>query len=72
MIAWVGVAVPLPFPLLSSTSDPGGDTNRAVGRGPEAEGPLGFFRIGCKILVEDVAELLFGFDIEAPEVTGIL
>lgn len=30
----------------SSTSDPGGETKRAVGRGPDVEGPLGFFRIG--------------------------
>ena len=25
----------------------GGDANRAVGRGPDAEGPLDFFRMGC-------------------------
>lgn len=30
-----------------SPSDPWGDTNRAVGRGPEFDGPLGFFKIGC-------------------------
>ena len=30
----------------SSASVPGGDTKRAVGRGPEDDGPLGFFSIG--------------------------
>ncbi len=33
--------------FVSSLSDAGGETNRAVGRGPEADGPLDFFRIGC-------------------------
>lgn len=32
----------------SSSSDSGGETKRAVGRGPDVEGPLGFFRIGCE------------------------
>lgn len=31
--------------LLASSSDPRGEMNRAVGRGPDAEGPLGFFNI---------------------------
>lgn len=31
----------------SSASDSFGDTNRVLGRGPDAEGPLAFFRIGC-------------------------
>lgn len=31
----------------SSSSDTWGDMNRAVGRGPEVEGPLDFLRIGC-------------------------
>lgn len=30
----------------ASSSDACGDTNRAVGRGPVVEGPLGFFKIG--------------------------
>lgn len=30
----------------ASSSDPGGETNLAVGLGPDVEGPLGFFRIG--------------------------
>lgn len=30
----------------SSISESGGDTNRAVGRGPEVDGPRGFLRIG--------------------------
>lgn len=53
-----------PSRLLSSSSFPnsGGDANRAVGRGPEAEGCLGFFRMGCRILVEDVEDLALGFD----------
>jgi hypothetical protein len=34
-------------PISSSPSDLGGDANLAVGRGPDVEGPLGFFRIGC-------------------------
>lgn len=33
--------------LSSSSSDGWGETKRAVGRGPDDEGPLGFFRIGC-------------------------
>ena len=28
------------------SSEPGGDTNLAVGLGPDVEGPLGFFKIG--------------------------
>lgn len=32
--------------LISSSSEPGGETNRAVGRGPDAEGPRDFFSIG--------------------------
>lgn len=32
----------------SSSSDSGGETNRAVGRGPDVEGPLGFFKMGCE------------------------
>lgn len=45
----------------SSASDPRGDTNRAVGRGPEAEGPLGFFRMGFPggFLVEEGAIALW-------------
>lgn len=31
----------------SLPSEAGGDANRAVGRVPEVEGPLPFFRIGC-------------------------
>lgn len=31
-----------------SSSESGTSTNRAVGRGPELEGPLEFFRIGCE------------------------
>ena len=44
----------------SSASEPSGDTNRAVGRGPEAEGPLGFFRMGFPggFLVEEGAMIL--------------
>lgn len=47
--------LPLPLPLLVcwesllwcfSSSESGTSTNRAVGLGPELEGPLGFFRIG--------------------------
>lgn len=30
-----------------SSSDGCGDTKRAVGRAPDVEGPLGFFKIGC-------------------------
>lgn len=33
--------------LSPSSSDGCGDTKRAVGRGPDVEGPLGFFKIGC-------------------------
>ena len=48
----------------SSASEPGGgggDANRVFGRGPEAEGPLGFFRIGFPggFLDEDGATVLF-------------
>lgn len=32
---------------IASSAVVGGDANRAVGRGPDAEGPLDFFRIGC-------------------------
>jgi hypothetical protein len=32
----------------SSSADSGGDTNRAVGLGPDDEGPLAFFRMGCE------------------------
>lgn len=32
----------------SSSSDSGGETKRAVGRGPDVEGPLGFFKMGCE------------------------
>jgi hypothetical protein len=31
----------------ASSYEAGGDANRAVGRGPEAEGPLDFFRMEC-------------------------
>lgn len=31
----------------ASSPDSGGRSNRAVGRDPDAEGPLGFFKIGC-------------------------
>lgn len=40
--------------------------NRAVGRGPEAEGPLGFFRMGCGVFAENVG-LDFCFDAEIKE-----
>jgi hypothetical protein len=33
--------------LSSSSPDGWGETKRAVGRGPDDEGPLGFFKIGC-------------------------
>lgn len=33
--------------LSASSSDGCGDTKRAVGRVPDVEGPLGFFKIGC-------------------------
>lgn len=33
--------------LKSSSADSCGDTNRAVGRGPDFESPLDFFKIGC-------------------------
>jgi hypothetical protein len=56
------VVVMLPLAIFSSISDPAGSANRAVGRGPEAEGPLGFFRMGCGILTEDIVDLLSGFD----------
>lgn len=42
-------AVPVETPLLAkaaTSTDPGGDTKRAVGRGPDAEGPLDFFKMG--------------------------
>ena len=42
----------LSFPSLPSPSEPGGETNRAVGRGPELEGPLGFFKMGCGCFVD--------------------
>lgn len=35
-----------PSSLPLSSPESGGDTNRAVGRGPEEDGPLVFFRIG--------------------------
>jgi len=38
----------LPDEAAPSSPESGGDTNRAVGRGPDDEGPLVFFRIGCK------------------------
>lgn len=64
--------VPLPLSPSSSNSDPAGEacgeTNRAVGRGPEAEGPLGFFRMGCKGLVKGVVAPLFGLDADISEV----
>lgn len=41
--------------------------NRAVGRGPDVEGPLGFFSMGCGVLAED-AGLGFGFDADTKEV----
>ena len=31
-----------------SSSESWGDTNRAVGRGPDAVGPLDFFKMGCR------------------------
>jgi hypothetical protein len=33
----------------ASPSDSGGEMKRAVGRGPLADGPLVFFKIGCGI-----------------------
>lgn len=33
------------FPV--SSPEAGGEANRAVGRGPDEDGPLDFFRIGC-------------------------
>lgn len=33
--------------LETSSSESCGETNLAVGRGPDVEGPLDFFRIGC-------------------------
>jgi hypothetical protein len=66
-VAVVEVVVPLSLAPSSSTSDPVGDANRAVGRGPEAEGPLGFFRMGCKVLVEEVIASLFGFNVDTSE-----
>lgn len=53
--------------ISSSASESGGDANRAVGRGPEAEGPLGFFRIGCGALTEVVEGLTFAFKAGLPE-----
>lgn len=32
---------------IASSPAVGGEANRAVGRGPDAEGPLDFFRMGC-------------------------
>ena len=46
---WFSVVLADESPSLaffSSSSDSGGDAKRAVGRGPAAEGPLGFLRIG--------------------------
>jgi hypothetical protein len=51
--------------LISSSSEPAGDTKRAVGRGPEAEGPLDFFRIGCRgggLEEEGVGDFVFDLD----------
>ena len=55
MVVLVEEATSLSLLPTSSVSVPGGDTNRAVGRGPEDEGPLGFFRIGFPggFLLED-------------------
>jgi hypothetical protein len=50
---------------LTSSSEPAGDTKRAVGRGPEAEGPLDFFRIGCRgggLEEEGVGDFAFDLD----------
>lgn len=66
-------------PSLLSSSDPGGETNRAVGRGPEFEGPLGFFKMGCGCFVEDDGATLvtlalpFVFDSggSSPDVSGV-
>ena len=52
----------------SSIPGSGGDTNRAVGRGPEAEVPLGLFKIGRGALAEGVIDLEVIFDTEAEEV----
>lgn len=61
----------LSFPSLPSPSEPGGETNRAVGRGPELEGPLGFFKMGCGCFADDGAlfvafALPLDFDSEDP------
>ncbi len=69
-MAVVEVVIPSRSALSSSTPDSGGDTNRAVGRGPEAEGPLGLFRMGRGGLVKDVVGLGFGFDADAKEVAS--
>ena len=49
-ISWPATAVLPDEPsssFLASSSDAWGDMKRAVGRGPEADGPLGFFRMEC-------------------------
>jgi len=51
--------------LTSSSSDPAGDTKRAVGRGPEVEGPLDFLSIGWVgggLEDEGVGYFVFDFD----------
>lgn len=74
---WLTAVLPdeassLSLPSLPSASDPGGETNRAVGRGPELEGPLGFFKMGCGCFAEDDGVLFeafalpFDFDSEDP------
>lgn len=53
-LAPLPLPLPLPLPVRCesllwcwvSSSESGTSTNRAVGLGPEFEGPLGFFRIG--------------------------
>lgn len=48
---------------LLSSSDPEGETNRVLGRGPEFEGPLGFFKMGCGCFVEDDGVDFVAFDL---------
>lgn len=47
MVAAAGLAVATSASWIASSLVVGGDANRAVGRGPDAEGPLDFFRMGC-------------------------
>jgi hypothetical protein len=46
----VAAAVPVDMvspSWMASSPEAGGDANRAVGRGPDEDGPLDFFKIGC-------------------------